>query len=643
MRLHLVEAHRNGQVYEGGEVVALSPLACYELEKSNIAHKIPEDFYDWVELWKHDMPLYEKELKWMENIDAVIKLMSDDVRRLDIPLANLYKYYLKHSIDPIILNTKLALNIINITKPNEIVFYGKGKQATELNWQLGYAIDDYMSKILPLIAENKGFKYRHIVVDEPTKQGEKSVLRRDGFMAMTVGYKRAKEYIMDMLKIMACLPSRAMIRTKDYNPKNILLLKLDWGLSKFALDAYKNGHNVYFIDRLSDEHFNIINYSPISKIKKLFAKLFDRVARKKLAKPISKESLAWENIFNEIAENEETWKFLNDECGLDVKKVFYPILKYFIRQVCPELMRHAKYFMALYVEKGIDCVITPSRWQLWEFSAFWAAKERKATKAIMLTHGYSVFGSSLLLLTELGANPDIYITVDDEMKQYLGELIKNNSHDNATTIYKANIWQTARIQQAKKERELSIQKGGGKKSRGKIIYIPVPFDNGYRRRLDACRYPDCWLYKLRKDIIDYFAKIKEIDFVYKGMKGYDDPIESLIRSNQYVNIRFSDGVLTQELVAADKVIVDFPSTPMHESFSLKIPTIVFAHRGLHIRNTAVSKYGKALRQFETYEQLKIMLDEFLSSDGSEYIKSVIEANLSSLVEIINKAEVHSEI
>ena len=621
--LYLVEKYQVGMTFPDGTVVALTPQACYQLDQQKIPYQIPEDYYDWVEQNKQDWPYLNDQLAWLDKIDDELLKVSAALKEINFRPLRLYRFYLKHSVDVIVLNAKMLGSILDDVKPQKIVYLYEEKETTPLDWQLRHRDENILIKLLPLVSAARNISYVAQALPQSWGGNDGNKINVSGLKVTVIKLISILRKVYVILKnSWLTLSGRPKAKKAAGLQKTFFLLKKNWGLTSFAVDADQRGHKVYWLE--NDE---------IYRFNKFYGK--QRVGKWKIGLlPVSEKVQAeWEAIFTKLNTGNLVCSWINQQSGLDVSSIFRPTLKYFIENICPVLIKYAKQFRNIYSELNVDYVLTPHRWELFEFAALEVAKQRPATTAVMVTHGYSVVDSSVDKLTEMCV--DHYVATDQELAQYLNEKISGEI-DSPKKISSAKLWFDSRLKAVNAYRQ---QQGEAPtRTKPRIVYVPTFFNGIQRRRLDACHYPDCWYYKLHQALLSYLASLKDYDFIYKAKSGGEllrNPVKAYLQNEKIQNVTFSQNSLLEEYKYADKVITDYPSTPLIEALAMGIPTLVIPHVGIHIRESAKKKFGKILQSFETFEQLKTGIATFLNAKDSEYLIQVRDEALPELIDVLN--------
>ncbi len=322
-------------------------------------------------------------------------------------------------------------------------------------------------------------------------------------------------------------------------------------------------------------------------------------------------------------------KRINEKCQLDVTTIILPRLKFFITEICPEILGYFKAFSQFYKKDRIDFTITPHAANPIEYAAITAATHSKSTKSFNVQHGDSASAAKFWNITEL-THFNMRTCTNKEVLEYLKQqCIINNI---PTKLYgnSERLLNIERIKRLRESNEANIKKG-------RIIYLPT-FFLGDHRRIDGQVYPDTWYYRFQKALIEYFSTKKECSFIWKGLPTVDatyNPIPDYIRDKKYINIEIATNPFSQHLISADKVICDCPSTGFYESVAAGVPTIALYHKELIVRESAVAYFGNLFKRFADFNEAIKHIDEFLNSDPDMY-KMSIDLEEGSLFDILEQ-------
>lgn len=104
-------------------IIALTPLAMYELERNNIAFKIPEDYYELDELSSMGMDNYEKVKEFSFIIDSTINENCNEIQNYSITPASFNYLMLKYLYDSTFIHCFQLYHIFESEKPESVYVY----------------------------------------------------------------------------------------------------------------------------------------------------------------------------------------------------------------------------------------------------------------------------------------------------------------------------------------------------------------------------------------------------------------------------------------------------------------------------------------------------------------------------------------
>ncbi|MCX6666300.1 MAG: hypothetical protein NT038_09665, partial [Euryarchaeota archaeon] len=402
-------------------------------------------------------------------------------------------------------------------------------------------------------------------------------------------------------------------KQKNDEKSHILLLKIAHIGYHFIFEALSSGHEIYQLSGNS-----IIKYSFFCE-------------RKYLNLDISKENSdeRWKKTANKLDDNNiVTW--INSEYGFKVSEIILPKLKYFVQNVCPDILKSFKFFINFYQKEKIDFVITPHKCSPCEFAAIAAANSVEGTKSVCIQHGNEAFVNKSWYNHEM-KDYNIFICTDAEIKEHFHGICKQNNYP--TDI----CCSSHRLQNVKKIRCIRNLQKTASKEKQRIIYLPTMFA-GDTRMLERNFYPDTWYYKFTKTLIEYFSTQKKYTFVWKGLPISDakyNPIPDFIKDNHFDNIEIATNPFTEHLLNADRVICDYPSTGFYESIVAGVPTMSLYHRSFELRKTALDYFGDILKPYSNVQEAIEKIGNFLNSNPELYI-SDIETKDKNIVEILDE-------
>jgi hypothetical protein len=626
LKVYLVEAcSLDTKFDEGSLVIALTPLACYQLNKAGVRYTIVENYYDEAELAAGEDAYHQFQLRWMSRLDVFLQENIREVKELKLNLGTIYYLYLKVAVlDPVYLRCYALSRLFTAVKPTSVTFISRSPQKVPLDYNLFNNSRSYYSLIVEALCGQNGIPVESVFLKPDAEKAPETVRRHESLpnrlMAILSRNSLARGiyFFPQRLRftyryVKACLYNRQAGQKR----LNILMLKLGHIGFDFVIEALNRGHIVY---QLSGDF--IVKYSCSGTRKKYNLE----IERARMAAP---DASVWETTAG-LLDGHELITSVNKLCESDVSGIIQPGLKHFVSYVCPDIVDYFRVFTEFYRKAKIDFVITPHEVFPAEFAAVAAAGRSRGVTSVNLVHGDSVFAANIWDITWL-ARYDVNISSNEEMREYF-------QHRCQVNHFTTRIYRSPHRLLPLKQKGLLREKGGSvKKSR--IIYLPSIF-MGEHSMFDCAHYPDTWYYELQRALIKYFSTRKEYTFVWKGLPTSDaiySPIPDFIRDNNFQNIEIATTPFTRHLLTADRVICDYPSTGFYESVIAGIPTISLYHRVLKVRKSAVEYFGRLLVPFSDTPEAVKLIDEFLAADPERY-KTAFDTEGPGVLDILEEID-----
>ena len=619
MKVYLLEAYSPGTKFdEDGLIVALTPEVCYHLDKAGIKYSIIEDYYDEAELLASEDEYYESQLQWICELDKFLQDNVQELKESNLRLASIYYHHLKtYLLDPLYIRCYTLRRLFEKVKPSDVTFVSRSPGNGALNFRLQDVSKSYYSRIIPLYCCERDVRLTLILSEEGGSAKQAKPLEVGGSFASRLRRMLVKSEIIRNVYYSAyfiykCLSRRPFLSQGNQEKLSIFILRGGYHIwPDLAIDALNRGHSVY---ELWD---NFIVKRSFFRAKRHFRH--------------QKESISLDDIWQHTAnllESSDLIRRINKQCQLDVSQIVLPRLRYFISQVCPEILRYFKVFIEFYEKETIDFILAPFAVSLVELGAL-AAANFKDVNTTCLVHGDEAFETSYWWVSEL-RNYSIHISSNRETKEFYERLCKAN--DIPTRLY-TSPHRLLNVKRIKQLREKGVNRIKG----GRVIYLPTML-SWDAQRLESTHYPDTWYYKFQKSLIEYFSTKIEYTFVWKGLPQSDgiyNPIPDFIKDSNFTNIEIAINPFVDHLLSADRVICDFPSTGFYESIVAGVPTMSLYHKALKIRKSAVDYFGNLLKLFSDIPEAINHIDEFLNSDPELY-KTTIDVEDNHVLDILEE-------
>ncbi len=600
-------------------IVALTPEVCYQLDKAGVEYSIIEDYYNEAELAALEDEYHKSQIEWIKNLDEFLQSNIEELRELKLRMATIYYYYLKTMVlDPLYIRCYTLNKLIEMIKPTNVVFISYPGKVMSLDFRLECNGESLYSQIIPILCQESSIQFTALL-SEPDNGRLKVTKSVDTNIITQLRKKLGKFRIIRMVYSFGKTfrQKSFLVKRPANNKLKILMLKLGYEGKKLVEEALDHGYRVY---EFSDDWIIECFSGRTKKHLNLKEKYECRLAELDI------------NIWEKTAillDGHELTKWINERCRATVHPIVLPRLKYFISDLCPQILSFFKTFKEFCENEKIDFVLTPHEFSLTDFAAVAAANSCRHTKSVLIYHGADLFANKMWDITEL-SHFDIHITPEKELKEYLEYRCELN---NIPTELYYSI--SSGLLDVGRKRHLSRkQKGVGKE---RVIYLPTVF-MGDNRRYDGANYPDVWYYKFQKSLIEYFSTKSEYTFVWKGLPMSDaiyNPIPNFIKDNNFSNIEIATNPFVEHIPSADKVICDHPSTGLYESIVAGVPTMCLYHNVFKLRKSAVAHFGNLLKLFADLPEAIKHIDEFLTGDQELY-KMKLETGDKSTLQILEK-------
>ena len=635
MKVYLVEEYSPEIAFEDNSlIIALTPKACYQLDKRGITYSFIEDNLNEKLLnEKYDYFSFSSQLKWIEEFDEYLQETIPQLKKLNLKLCYWYFYFLKTTIDPLIVRSNTLNRFFDKINPSEVVYITAHTEeiAPDFTLFFGKGKSIYL-RLLPLFCKKSSTSFTCInVAEEAIPAIGDTTSTVAGIICKLKDFVRSNDALLNLYKLYSSGRwHNAIPHFPRHNQLNILMLKLGYGGDLFIKDALKRGHNVFLKSEDTIFKYTTFGLKEYYKLNNSDSKSF--------VNPDYKE--IWQTAANQLINQPEILGWINDKCGVDVSDIILPRLKYFISSLCPKISGYFYDYVNFYNKNDIDFVITPHETSPDELAAIAATRHSKKTKSICFLHGSGIYALDMWDITEIDHH-DLYFALYEEIKEYF--IKRKGLYDGQRTeIFRGfGLYLFSNHLKIKKNREKAIEAKRNKKSRPKIIYLPTLFMWDHQR-IDDAWYSDARYYKLQKALIEHFATLKEFEFVWKGLPASDsiyNPIPNFIRDNQFENIEVATDYFGSHLIAADRVIADFPSTGFYEAVIAGVPAMTLYHKDLKMRKSAIEFFGHLVQPFSEIPDALEKIDRFLESDPKLYCTSIPLSNdVIKVLEDINQAK-----
>ena len=627
MKLYLVESYSPSLKFEGNDnmIIALTPLAAYELDKAGIKYIILEDYYDEAEFLKEEEAYFKDQLAWFDKFDNLLFHIFPEAKSKNLKLATSHYFYIKSMIDSLVLRSKVIGIFINKVKPNSIIYASTRCEEDSISSAehplLFRKSQSLFSRLTPMFCKKYNVDFQRIILKEVADPNSihpkyKSFINRLKNGLKANNYARNLWYYYKIFSISDIFP-----RSFKNHSHNLFFLKNLGFVKDIIKETLEKGHGVYY-----KPNNDIIKQSfPYHKVVGCINSNITSAPKNEI-----------KNFPKEV-EKADIFSGVNNYCGIDISAILLPRLIYFISDFCPHLISLINNYLEFYNDNQIDMVFTPHMVSVDEHAAIIATRYSEKTKSACLQHGDEAFALKLWDYGEY-LPYDMYFTTNNEREEYIKRRIELGNLGTKVFQYPNRYEILPKVNRPKKKR-------GSPADQKTLVYVPIMYqwDNTF---WNEARVPDTWYFSWHKELVKFFDSRKDFNFIWKGIPASNeiyDPIPNLINDRGYKNIKYATESFAKWIKKADLILLDYPSTALYEAAvsGLPVMSLYFAPFNV-VRESAIELFGKSLQAFCNFTEGIAKIDDFLNSNSDDFIVSIPHSEtpvVETLKHILNQESI----
>ncbi|MFC1674288.1 hypothetical protein ACFL1K_00115 [Candidatus Omnitrophota bacterium] len=608
MKYYLVEKYSPDLKFdEGCTVIALTPLASYELDKTGISYRIIEEFYDGAQFLKEYDSFINEQLDWFNSFDKFLLSLYPEAKTKDFKLATTFYYHIKLTVDSVILRSRILEAFIKKASPKSITYIAMDQRRLINN--LGYpefcilsnffSSDESQSlffRLIPIFCKKYNIEFDSMIAKD--MEGLNSSMQKpEGLFKGLEKYFKFSNY----LKVIF---GDIFSGRRNIFRYNLFFLNSGYNNLDIMAEAYLTGCKIFYRAGVD-----------IIKIKRArHDKLINEIKSEITKEPVIRYKESLEKIYHS-----DVLDWINNHCGIDVRPIILPKLKSFISTFFPQLISLVGKYKTFYDSNQIDMVFTSQRATVEEYAAIVACRFTEKTKSAYLPHGDSAFDSWIDFF-EYRSSFDVYFPTNSETEEYTKKRI--SSVDSSTRVlqnpnrYKA----IPRISYSKSKRPKN-------RKIKTVVFLPTPYLWDLLLWFSSSsEVPDTRYFRWHKEVLHYFSQRTDFNFIWKSLPSANqayDPIPYLLNDKNYPNIRYATEPFVRWIKKADMVLLDYPSTALYEAAISGLPVMSLYFAPLNkVRRSALDVFGKSLQPFNDFDEGIEKIDGFLDADPKSFVVNI---------------------
>jgi hypothetical protein len=554
-------------------VVALTPEACYELDRQDVDYDLPTDFGVDARIAALEPLHWREQLDWMNTLDEIVTAHVPRTEGWRFGAATLYGYGLKTLVDPVRVRA-LELDCM-LDSFSRVILHRRVEGDPSLT-----------SLVLPLIAAARG-----IACEEQTDEAA----ARRGIPAAPLGTPDAAR----PLKLLQARLHRGL--------RTLRRLRLVLGRRRtrpLTLLFADGGYDLtYLLARAREEGHRCLRVEGDTVVEE------GRHQREIVRLPVEEADGSWDLAAEAIARAEHPlWNWPNGWFpGVTLGDVLRPRILYWLREVMPVVAARAAALDELIRHEHVDFVLGANIANRDVVAA--AAVTARPTQSALVDHGHAAHASELFDLIML-RHVDHNFCATDELARYMETRRALYDYPTAEIHVGSYQWRANAARTRPRQPPQPVPD-----DRPVVVYA-LGATGGSGRYLNSPWFTDGWYYGLCREIVDVLARHPEVFSVVKLF-----PRDGVIRNpiDLYVGDLGLDHVVSSRaplrawIPWADRMVFDYPSTGLYEAAAAGVPYFALLYTRHPYRPTAVDQLGTAAAYFTEAAEAACAVEAFVAA------------------------------
>ena len=569
-RLIFIEDTPVGLLREAGDrVVSLTAQASYQLDRLGLSYTIPADVGLEAALARQEPVYWQEQLAWLDMLDALLLERLEPLRRRLLRPSLLYGYALKVLLDDFIIRCMECASVLDAAPARRVVLCTRtpsapSEQPVSLRTRVTYA------QVLQQVCAARGIAYEEQLPENnlPQRPDVPEHLSHGAAAALRRALLPGRELLWTLQAALGSFatPSKRM---------TLLLLETNEELRELLRRGLQAGHRC--LVRRGD---HVIDPGRPGWRRLLIA-----------PDPPQAFSPRWSAAAEAcFAGDSQIWNWLDRRAGCAAAPVLGPQLRAWVAEELPATVSLADRFHAVYTDEQVDAVVLSSVAAPTDLAALAAAKQPGKTQSVLVAHGSGPDLAAAWDLFDL-FSPHHYVVPDEEIAGHFQQ--RRAGYDRPTAQIHVGSYRWERLVRHRRPWRFPG-------SRPLLVYV-VGRPEGHLRYLNKPECSDPWYYRLQTAVIRLLAATPEYRVVVKLFPASDrriSTVEQIVHDAGAAHLSVSRAPFPQWLRRADRVLMDWPSTPLYETALAGVPFHALIHRGFAIRPSALEVFKPFLTVFE---------------------------------------------
>lgn len=566
-RLVLLEHAPESLRLEPNDVaVALTPEACYELDRRGVPYRLTTDFGTDARLAALEPLHWEEQLRWIDTFDELIAAHVPETTRWRFGAATLYAYNLKTLVDPVRVRAlELAAMLDSCDR---VVLHRRPAIDPPPSLRLVFGGASVTSRVLPLVARARGVEFEERLAEVHVDAGEAVVAASTPPGLLERLERRLRAGYRALRKRPRPWPAATERRL------TLLFADSGYDLRYLLARARERGHRCLRIvgDAVVEEGAH----------------------RRQVARlPIEGTDAGWASVAEAVASSDHPlWAWPNEWIpGAPLADVLRPRIVDWLERVMPRIAARAASFEELLGGERVDFVVAANPAGPDVVAA--AAVAAPPTQSALVDHGHGAHASELFDLIML-RHFDHNFCPTSELARYMESRRALYEHPTASIHVGSYQWRANAALSRSEPPPQPIPE-----DRPVVVYaLTATAGNG--RYLNNAWYADGWYYRLCREIVDVLAQHPEVYSIVKLFPSdghLRNPIDRHVSDLGLDHVAWSRAPLRAWIPWADRIVFDYPSTGLYETAAAGVPYLALLYTHHRYRPEAVELLGPAAVAF----------------------------------------------